>query len=92
MRPHDPAGEPRHAGAKDYAPEPLLLHRGHAQLRQEKGRSTVGAPCRLEFFHGDILDGLEHAFADDAGVVEEDRRRAQLLHDLCVQRARSFVL
>jgi hypothetical protein len=75
MRSYDTPGKARNATAEDHSSPASLLHRRDAELRQQKGRAAVCAPCLLEVVDGDVGDGLDAGFAEGgASVVEEDRR------------------
>jgi hypothetical protein len=78
MRSHDATGKGCNTTAEDHASPASLLHCRDAELREQKGRAAVCAPCLLEVVDGDVGDGLDARIAErGAGVVEEDHRCAE---------------
>ena len=78
MRPHDTACEAGNTTAEDHSSPACLLHGRNTELRQQKGRPAVRAPCLLEVVDGDVGDGLDAGLAEGgACIVEEDRGRSE---------------
>ena len=88
MRPNRTTCEPGNTTTKDHSPPPSLLHRWHAELREEVGGTGVGSPCLFEIFDAHFVDGLDAGFSGvGAGVIEEDGWVTHALNDLFVQTA-----
>lgn len=78
MRPYNATREPGHTTAEDDSPPAFLLHSRHAQLRQQKGRATVRAPCLLKVVDGDVGYGFNAGLTErGTSVVKEDGGRAK---------------
>lgn len=52
VRPHHAPSKARNAAAEDHSSPPFLLHGRYTELRQQKGRAAICAPCPLEVIDG----------------------------------------
>lgn len=93
MRPDQPARKRRHARAKQHPAPAHAFHVRNAQLGQQERGAAIGAPGVFEDLDRDVRDvGDARLAGREAGVVEQDGRRAQLLEDVLMELAYVIVV